>query len=195
MEDSVPITPGSGSLIATDLASGVNFQRFKLTTGAAGVDGGLVTPSNPLPVTLPTTLTTEGQYLTTLPTLTNGQISPSMIDSSGRSITTLGTALSQAIDSVLTYSRGSNYQELSTSGLVLTGAGKLTGIFVASGTSPTVKIWDNTSAATTVLLDTFTVATPPYYIELPYVRCINGLYATLGGTNPLITIFYDPTTT
>lgn len=106
----------------------------------------------------------------------------------------LATALSQSLDSILTYPRGSNYQELSASGLVLTGAGKLTGIFVpvASG-SPTIEVWDNTSAATTVLIDTFTPVAGTMY-TFPSVRVGTGIYVSIGGTVKC-TVFFDPTTT
>lgn len=51
MSDHVPITPGSGANIATDtLSDGRKAQAIKLMTGADGVDGGVVTPDNALPV-------------------------------------------------------------------------------------------------------------------------------------------------
>lgn len=56
-----------------------------------------------------------------------------------------------------------SYKNLSASGLVRTGAGQLVGIFVASATTATIKVWDNTSAATTVLVNTFTPAAATWY--------------------------------
>ncbi|MGL6210811.1 MAG: hypothetical protein ACRC14_13390 [Paracoccaceae bacterium] len=52
MADNVPVTPGTGALIATDDVGGVQFQLVKLTLGADGVDGGPVSAANPLPVTV-----------------------------------------------------------------------------------------------------------------------------------------------
>lgn len=50
MTDFVSITPGSGANIVTDtLPDGRRAQAVKLMTGADGVDGGVVTPANPLP--------------------------------------------------------------------------------------------------------------------------------------------------
>lgn len=47
----VVLNPGvGGSTAATDSIGGVEFQKLKLNIGAAGVDGGVVTSSNPLPV-------------------------------------------------------------------------------------------------------------------------------------------------
>lgn len=118
----------------------------------------------------------------------------SIVDSNENLKSTLATALNQAIDSVLTYPRGSNYLNLAASGLVLTGAGKLTGIFVASASAtPTIKVWDNTSGATTVLVNTFTPVAATYY-QFPSVRVATGIYVTISGTVDC-TVFYDPTTT
>lgn len=75
----------------------------------------------------------------------------------------------------------SNYTNLTADTLVKTGAGRLKGIFVASGTSPTIKIWDSTTAANAVLINTFTpvvgVLTP-----FPDVEFATGLYVDVGGT-------------
>lgn len=47
----VTLNPGAaGATAATDDIGGVSFQKVKLNTGAAGVDGGPVTTANPLPV-------------------------------------------------------------------------------------------------------------------------------------------------
>lgn len=115
-------------------------------------------------------------------------------DSSGYPQASLGTALAQNIDSILTYPRGSGYSNLSASGLVLTGPGKLTGIFVASASNtPTIKVWDNTAGSGTVLVNTFTPVAATYY-QFPNVRVGTGIFVTIGGTVDCTT-FYDPTTT
>lgn len=73
------------------------------------------------------------------------------------------------------------YKNLSASGLCATGTGQLGGIFVASASgSPTIKVWDNTSAATTVLVNTFTPIAGTFY---PMPFCFNtGIYVTISGT-------------
>lgn len=75
----------------------------------------------------------------------------------------------------------STYTNLTASALVKTGQGRLKGIFVASGSTPTIKVWDSTTAANTVLINTFTPAVGTYY-ALPDVEFATGCYITLGGT-------------
>ena len=73
-----------------------------------------------------------------------------------------------------------SYKNLSASGLVRTGPGQLLGIFVASSSAGTIKVWDNTSAATTVLVNTFTAVGGSFY-PMPF-SFTTGLYVTIAGT-------------
>lgn len=75
---------------------------------------------------------------------------------------------------------GGEYTNLTADMLVKTGEGHLVGIFVASSTSGTIKVWDNTSAATTVLVNTFNASAATWY-PLPF-RFKTGLYIDVGGT-------------
>jgi WD40 repeat protein len=73
------------------------------------------------------------------------------------------------------------YTEVTSSSLIKTGGGQLLGIFVASASNtPTIKLWDNTSGATTVLVNTFTPTAAAFY-SIP-VKFQTGLYITIGGT-------------
>jgi hypothetical protein len=81
------------------------------------------------------------------------------------------------------------YKNLSASGLVRTGAGQLLGIFVASSSSGTVKVWDNTSAATTVIVNTTSVSAGTFY-PMPFAFN-TGLFITIGGTAD-ITVAFNP---
>ena len=83
----------------------------------------------------------------------------------------------------------SSYTNLTASALVKTGAGRVKGWSVNSHTSGTLKLWDNTSAATTILLNTITFAAGPSVTSLPDVEFSTGLYATIAGTLD-ITIFW-----
>ena len=75
------------------------------------------------------------------------------------------------------------YTNLSASGLIKTGAGVIKGIVVNSHSSGTLKLWDNTSAATTVIFNTITFAAGSgIVLNLPAVEFSTGLYATIGGT-------------
>lgn len=74
----------------------------------------------------------------------------------------------------------STYTNLTASALVKTGYGTLKGMYVNSTTAGTIKFWDNTSAAGTVINNTITPAVG--YHDLGSVAFVTGLYATIGGT-------------
>jgi len=82
-----------------------------------------------------------------------------------------------------------NYTNLSASALVKTGTGGLLGIFVASTSGGTIKLWDNTSAAGTVIVNTFSPLAGTFY-PLP-AQFTTGLYITIGGTAD-VTLFWTP---
>lgn len=75
---------------------------------------------------------------------------------------------------------GSSYINLSASALVKTGEGTLCGIFVASSTSGTIKLWNSLTAAAPVLVNTFSAVAGTWY-PLPF-KFSTGLYVTLAGT-------------
>jgi hypothetical protein len=50
MAENIPITPGTGDVVAADDIAGVKHQRIKLVLGADGVSDGDVSSSNPMPV-------------------------------------------------------------------------------------------------------------------------------------------------
>ena len=80
------------------------------------------------------------------------------------------------------------YVNISASALVKTGVGRLRGVFCASSTGGTLKLWDNTSAATTILVNTFDLTAATYY-QMGDVTFGTGLYATIANTAD-ITLFY-----
>jgi len=82
-----------------------------------------------------------------------------------------------------------SYRNLSASALVKTGAGTVKGIVINSHSSGTLKLWDNTSAATTVLCETMSFAAGERFVPLFDANFNTGLYATIGGTAN-ITILY-----
>lgn len=92
-------------------------------------------------------------------------------------------------DGVRTYPDASSVQ-LSASALVKTGAGRVQGIIVASHTSGTIKLWDNTAGSGTVLVDTITLAVGERFINLLGMNFATGLYVTIGGTAN-ITVVYN----
>lgn len=79
---------------------------------------------------------------------------------------------------------------LAASALVKTGSGRIHGIVVNSHTAGTVKIWDNTSAAGTVMNETMTLAVGERFIPLYGGTFGTGLFITIGGTAN-ITVYYN----
>lgn len=69
-----------------------------------------------------------------------------------------------------------------TSQLVMTGAGKFMGIIINSVSTGTYKIWDNTTATGTVLVNTFTPTASVQHIIQNGVDVANGLFITVTGT-------------
>ncbi len=80
------------------------------------------------------------------------------------------------------------YENISVSTLVYTGACHVIGVFCASSASATCKLWDQTSAAAPILVNTFTLIAGTFY-PVP-ADCVNGLYVTITGTAD-ITVFYS----
>lgn len=75
------------------------------------------------------------------------------------------------------------YLNGTASQLVKTGAGTFFGFVINSHSSGTLKFWDNTSGATTVLLETITFAAGPASWVFPVgIQFSTGLFATVGGT-------------
>ncbi len=82
------------------------------------------------------------------------------------------------------------YKNITVDTLIATGSGEAVGILVASHNAGTIKLWDNTSAATTVLLNTYTFPSGSTWIPLFGAKFLTGLYADVGGTVDL-TIVYN----
>jgi hypothetical protein len=82
----------------------------------------------------------------------------------------------------------STYSNRTASALIKTGPGGLVGMYVNSTTAGTIKLWDNTSAAGTVINETITPAIG--YHSFANASFITGLYATIGGTLN-VTLYFD----
>lgn len=72
------------------------------------------------------------------------------------------------------------YRNITTSALIKTGAGQLVGMYVNSTTSGTIRFWDNTSGATTVINNVITPAIG--FHPLGGASFTIGCFATIGGT-------------
>lgn len=76
------------------------------------------------------------------------------------------------------------YKQMTASGLVKDGAGKLLGILVTAASAvPTLKVWDQTTAAVPVVADTWTpVAAASYLDNDAGITFTRGLFITISGT-------------
>lgn len=88
------------------------------------------------------------------------------------------------------------YSQISATAQVKVGAGKLKSIFVSSGTSPTIAVYDSATASTSdpIMVAQFTGATPGTYNltgDEGGVYFSKGLYVVLGGTSPKVSVFYE----
>lgn len=81
------------------------------------------------------------------------------------------------------------FKNISSSAQIKAGLGRVVGVFCASSSSGTLKLWDSLDASTTVLVNTFPVAGAKYY-DLTGIEFLTGLYATIANTAD-ITIFYQ----
>lgn len=80
---------------------------------------------------------------------------------------------------------GGLYVNVSATGAVTTGPGYLQGVIVNSHASGTIKLWDNTSAATTVMFNTITLAAGERWIPFFGAKANTAIFLTLGGTADL----------
>jgi hypothetical protein len=84
------------------------------------------------------------------------------------------------LNSVVGVAGGNNTVNLTGSQLLKTGEGSVIGIFVASSSSGTIKLWDSTAASGAVVVNTFSAVAATWY-PLPFYF-YNGLYITIAGT-------------
>ncbi len=83
------------------------------------------------------------------------------------------------------------YKNITSSTLIYTGPGTLQAIIINSNSSGTIKGWDNTSAATTVIFNTYTVPAGSSSINFYGAKFNTGLFVTISNTAD-ITVIYNP---
>ena len=81
-----------------------------------------------------------------------------------------------------------SYVNLTASALVKSGNGRLVGMYVNSTSAGTIRFYDNTSAAGTVINNVITPAVG--YHQLGDCAFNTGLYATISGTLN-VTLYYN----
>lgn len=105
-------------------------------------------------------------------------------DANGNVLTSLGTRLAgeDPTSDVVKVEDRSVATNVTASQVIKVGAGRLKGLFVSTAnTTPTIKFWNGTSAAGSVLLNTFTPVAGTMY-NFPGVEFNTGLYITIAGT-------------
>lgn len=80
-----------------------------------------------------------------------------------------------------------NYQNMTASGVIKSGFGRIVGMYVNSTGGGTVKLWDNVAGSGAVINNTITPAIG--YHPLGNAAFANGLYATIAGTID-VTFYY-----
>lgn len=129
----------------------------------------------------------------TPPTWTEGNEVLESVDLAGNNRVSLGTALSQAIDSILTYPFGHSYAHIATSTTttVKSGAGVLHNISVNTlGTvASTTTIYDNTAGSGTVIgvINTLTLS-GSFVLDVAFT--VGLTIVTTGTVAPDITVSY-----
>lgn len=88
------------------------------------------------------------------------------------------------------------YAALTASKQLKLQAGKVKGVIFASGTNPTVALYDNvTSNTDNVIVETMTATSTPLVVAMPGsedgIEFNKGLYVIVGGTNPKVTIIFE----
>lgn len=132
------------------------------------------------------------RYWATPKTFTDGQDFSFQGDASGNALTSQGTlsAGEDLTNDVTKTEQRASYANITSDTLIKTGAGRFWGFIVNSHTSGTVKVWDNTSAASVVILNTITLAAgPAMWVSPVAIEFITGLFVDIGGTIDLTVLY------
>lgn len=109
-------------------------------------------------------------------------------DQGGDDVVTLGKlnpklAGEDITNDVMKVEERATYTNITADTLIKTGAGRFFGFIINSHTSGTLKVWDNTAASSTVLMNTYTFPSGSSAVVFPCgVEYTTGLYADIGGT-------------
>jgi len=171
----VEVKNSSDDTRATVTARGLQVEA------AGAVAAGAADSGNPVKV--------GGKYNVTPPTLDDGDRGDAQLNALGALLADLQTRITGE-DFNLNLLRVAGYgvaTNLTASGLVKTGAGIVLGVYVASTSSGTFKLWDNTAGSGTVVVNTTTPAAGGVFIPIG-AAFSTGLYCTIGSTIDLTVI-------
>lgn len=125
-----------------------------------------------------------GVYSASQPVYADGQRVDAHFDINGNQLTSLATKIAgeDLSSDVMKTQRRVVSSVISASAQIRPSAAYLCGLFVSNASAtPTIKVWDSTTATGTVLIDTFTPTAGTYY-NLPDIIANNGIYITISGT-------------
>lgn len=125
----------------------------------------------------------------------NGKLVEGRGNGNGDFSTDLGTRLDRVNDEIATAPSGLQQTPLTASGTARTGAAVAVGFFVVSNGGGSLKLWDNTAASGTVLMDTFTpdrLGFFPLSTGGTGIAASLGIYATITGTLSVNIVYDDP---
>jgi hypothetical protein len=111
------------------------------------------------------------------------------LNESGQGVVDMGTKIAGedlTLDRMKVSNTGTPVN-LTASAAVKTGAGRVLGVYVASTSSGTFKLWDNTAGSGTVIVNT-TTPTAGQFIRID-ADFSTGLYCTIGSTIDLTIIY------
>lgn len=135
----------------------------------------------------------QGVYEDTPTTVANNKVANIAIDNKRNLKTNLAVALNRTNDSITAFPSGATYVNGTADVAALSAAGKLIGIFFASASAtPTCKIWDNTAASGTVIINTFTPVAGTWYAFSSATgapQAGTGIYIDIGGTVDFTVVF------
>lgn len=195
MADNVPITPGTGTLIATDEVGGVHYQKVKLAFGAADA-ATLVSATDKLPVDVGTVAVTGSFYQATQP------ISGTVSVSGSVAVTGTFFQATQPVSGTITANAGTGTFAISAASLPLpsgaatsakqpalgTAGAASTDVItvqgIASGTAQPVSgtVTANAGSGTFAVSGTFWQATQP--VSISGNQAVNN--AQINGVTPLM---------
>lgn len=199
MSNNVTLNPGAaGSTIATrDNGSNVQFQEVLIVTGASGSENvvdsthplfvqpvggaasGAAASGNPVPV--------AGTFLTTQPTVTNGQAVTQAMTARGAQI------IASGVDTVYVATGGSTTAAVAAAAAasaIKASAGRLCKVLVTTAGTAALNFYDNASTNTGTIIGTVTAAAVAGTVFTFDMPAANGIWCASGTNTPAVTVSY-----
>ncbi len=82
------------------------------------------------------------------------------------------------------------YKNMTATGIVFTGAGRLAGIIVSTSSSLTIKAWDNTAGSGTIIFNTTASLVAATSYNCFNIGFTTGLFLTVTGTGDFCVVWH-----